>query len=93
MLQPIIQARRDAQANDPNQKKPDDSTIRALTSFPSPPLPSRTMLTKSPFPLVLGWLMNRSDKEGHKKDSLFAKQQLTLIFVAVHTTSTTVTNM
>lgn len=66
MLEPIVQARRYAQANDPDWQQPDD---------------------------MLGWLMNRSDKEGYQTSSLFAKQQLALIFAAIHTTTLTTTNV
>lgn len=66
MLEPIVQARRDAQANDPYWQQPDD---------------------------MLGWLMNRSDKKGHQTNALLAKQQLSLIFVAVHTTTALATNV
>jgi hypothetical protein len=63
----------------------------ALTSFN---ILVRDMILTLPAHVVLGWLMNRSAKEGNRNDSLLlARQQLTLIFVAVHTTSTTITNM
>jgi cytochrome P450 len=66
ILYPVVRAREEAEAKDPNWEKPDD---------------------------MLSWAMNRRKDYGGRSTEYMAKLQLGLIFAAVHTTTSSATNM
>jgi len=82
-LEPIVRERMEAGKSDPNYQQPDDMVCTICSEAWDRLTGTRQMQ----------WLLNRSEGHGIVGVEQLARQQLGLIFAAIHTTTMTTTNI